>query len=56
MLLRVTARDPPMANARLNIRALAEDVFGDAEVADRWLNEPLAILGGESPLAIARSK
>ena len=45
-----------MANARLNIRALAEDVFGDAEVADRWLNEPLAILGGESPLEIARSE
>jgi len=45
-----------MAHARLNIRALAEDVFGDAEAADRWVNDPLPILGGKSPLEVARSE
>jgi putative toxin-antitoxin system antitoxin component (TIGR02293 family) len=45
-----------MAHARLNIRALAEDVFGDAKTADRWLNDPLPILGGKSPLELERSE
>ena len=45
-----------MADALLNIRALAEEVFGDAEAAGRWLNDPLPILGGESPLDVARSE
>ena len=45
-----------MAHRRLNIRALAEDVFGDREKAERWLNGRLAILGGKSPLEISRSE
>jgi putative toxin-antitoxin system antitoxin component (TIGR02293 family) len=34
---------------------LAEDVFGDAAKANRWLREGLAILGGKSPLELART-
>jgi uncharacterized protein (DUF2384 family) len=45
-----------MARSELNIRALAEDVFGDREAADRWLNGRLAILGDKSPLEISRSE
>jgi uncharacterized protein (DUF2384 family) len=41
---------------RLNIRALAKDLFGDDEAADRWLNSSLGILGGVSPIEIARSE
>jgi putative toxin-antitoxin system antitoxin component (TIGR02293 family) len=37
------------------IQAVAEDVFGDAAKANRWLREPLGILGGKSPLDFARS-
>ena len=44
-----------MTSAELSIRALAEDVFGSPESADCWLNARLAILGGKSPLDIARS-
>jgi putative toxin-antitoxin system antitoxin component (TIGR02293 family) len=44
-----------MASSHVQIRALAEDVFADPEKADLWLNEPLPILGGKTPLQIARS-
>jgi putative toxin-antitoxin system antitoxin component (TIGR02293 family) len=37
------------------IQALAEDVFGDAEKANRWLREGLGILNGSSPLEVART-
>jgi len=37
------------------IQTLAEDVFGDAEKANRWLREGLGILGGEPPLEVART-
>jgi putative toxin-antitoxin system antitoxin component (TIGR02293 family) len=37
------------------IEALAEDVFGDARNANRWLREGLAILGGKSPLEVAQT-
>jgi putative toxin-antitoxin system antitoxin component (TIGR02293 family) len=37
------------------IQALAEDVFGDATNANRWLREALPILGNKSPLEIART-
>ena len=37
------------------IQALTEDVFGDSKKANRWLREPLGILGGRSPLEIART-
>jgi putative toxin-antitoxin system antitoxin component (TIGR02293 family) len=38
------------------IQALAEDVFGDVERANRWLCEPLGILDGKSPLEVARTE
>ena len=37
------------------IQALAEDVFADAEKANRWLRDPLGILDGRSPLEVART-
>jgi putative toxin-antitoxin system antitoxin component (TIGR02293 family) len=37
------------------IQALAEDVLGDVEKANRWLREPLGILDGRSPLEVART-
>ena len=37
------------------IQAVAEDVFGDADKANRWLREPLGILDGRSPLEVART-
>src|SRR5713101_4408668 len=38
------------------IQALAEDVFGDAEKANRWLREGLGILGGKPPLEVAQTE
>jgi putative toxin-antitoxin system antitoxin component (TIGR02293 family) len=38
------------------IQALAEDVFGDIAKANRWLREALGILGGKSPLEVARTE
>ena len=40
---------------RACIRALAEDVLGDAQKADRWLRGELNVLGGKSPLEIAQT-
>ena len=37
------------------IQAQAEDVFADAEKANRWLREPLGILDRRSPLEVART-
>ena len=45
-----------MTQAPVDIRSLAGDVFSSPEAADRWLNSPLSILGGNSPLEIARSE
>jgi putative toxin-antitoxin system antitoxin component (TIGR02293 family) len=38
------------------IQAMAEDVFGDAANANRWLREPLGVLDGKSPLEVTRSE
>ncbi|MGB9271520.1 MAG: MbcA/ParS/Xre antitoxin family protein [Pseudolabrys sp.] len=35
---------------------MTEDVFGDAQKANRWLRENLAILDGKPPLEIARTE
>jgi putative toxin-antitoxin system antitoxin component (TIGR02293 family) len=40
----------------MRIQALAEDVFGDAEKANRWLRENLTILDGKPPLEVARTE
>ena len=37
------------------IQAVAEDVFGDVEKANRWLREGLGILGGKAPLELAQT-
>jgi putative toxin-antitoxin system antitoxin component (TIGR02293 family) len=37
------------------IQALAEDVFDDAQKANRWLREELGILGGKAPLEVAQT-
>ena len=38
------------------IQALAEDVFGDTEKANRWLREGLGLLDGKTPLEVTRSE
>jgi putative toxin-antitoxin system antitoxin component (TIGR02293 family) len=40
----------------MRIQALAEDVFGDAEKANRWLRQSLAILDEKPPLEVARTE
>ena len=40
----------------MRVQALTEDVFGDAEKANRWLRENLAILDGKSPLEVTRTE
>ncbi|MBV8754162.1 MAG: DUF2384 domain-containing protein [Hyphomicrobiales bacterium] len=39
----------------MRVQVLAEDVFGDADKANRWLRQPLGILDGRSPLEVART-
>jgi putative toxin-antitoxin system antitoxin component (TIGR02293 family) len=38
------------------IQALAEDVFGDAEKANKWLRQELGLLNGQAPLELARTE
>ncbi len=38
------------------VQALAEDVFGDPEKANRWLREGLGILDGKTPLEVAQTE
>jgi putative toxin-antitoxin system antitoxin component (TIGR02293 family) len=38
------------------IQALAEDVFQDPDKANRWLRQPLGILGRIAPLEFARTE
>jgi putative toxin-antitoxin system antitoxin component (TIGR02293 family) len=38
------------------IQAMAEDVFGDAGKANRWLREKLGILDGNPPLELAQTE
>jgi putative toxin-antitoxin system antitoxin component (TIGR02293 family) len=40
----------------LRIQTVAEDTFGSKEKANIWLRRPLAELGGETPLDIARTE
>jgi putative toxin-antitoxin system antitoxin component (TIGR02293 family) len=37
------------------VQALAEDVFGEPEKANRWLREGLGILDGKTPLEVAQT-
>jgi putative toxin-antitoxin system antitoxin component (TIGR02293 family) len=38
------------------IRTLTEEVFGDRNKADCWLRTALPVLGGNSPLDVARTE
>jgi putative toxin-antitoxin system antitoxin component (TIGR02293 family) len=38
------------------IQSIAEEVFEDAEKADRWLRQPLNILGDKTPLEFASTE
>jgi len=38
------------------VQATAEDVFGDAAKANRWLREELGILDGKAPLELTRTE
>lgn len=38
------------------VQAIAEDVFGDAAKANRWLREELGILDGKAPLELTRTE
>jgi putative toxin-antitoxin system antitoxin component (TIGR02293 family) len=38
------------------IHSLAEKVFGDADKADRWMRQPLGILGHKAPLEVAQTE
>lgn len=40
----------------MRIQSLAEDVLGDTGKAQRWLREPLGILGGKPPLELAHTE
>ena len=37
------------------IQAIAEEVFGDEQKANRWLREPLGILDGKMRLEVAQT-
>jgi putative toxin-antitoxin system antitoxin component (TIGR02293 family) len=38
------------------IQAVAEDVFGNSAKANRWLRQGLGILGGRTPLELAKTE
>ena len=38
------------------VQSLAEDVFGDAAKANKWLRQGLGTLGGQAPLEFARTE
>ena len=51
--VRVTLEGRSVRLARM--QALAEEVFGDAEKAEKWLRQGLGVLNGRTPLEFARS-
>lgn len=52
----LTVDESDRAVRLLRVQTLAEDTFGDAEKAARWLRRPLIELGNEAPLTIARTE
>jgi putative toxin-antitoxin system antitoxin component (TIGR02293 family) len=38
------------------VQSIAEDVFEDGEKANRWLRAGLGILGGQTPMEVARTE
>ena len=52
---RLTVEESDRLVRLTRIQALAEDVLGGAEKANRWLREPLGILDGKAPLELVRT-
>jgi putative toxin-antitoxin system antitoxin component (TIGR02293 family) len=52
---RLTTEESDRLVRLTRIQALAEDVFGDMEKANRWLRECLEILDRKSPLEVAQT-
>lgn len=52
----LTVEESDRAVRLLRVQSLAEEVFGDAGKAHRWLRRSLAELGGEAPLTLAQTE
>ncbi|MFU0507256.1 antitoxin Xre/MbcA/ParS toxin-binding domain-containing protein [Pseudaminobacter sp. NGMCC 1.201702] len=53
---RLTIEESDRAVRILRIQLLAEEMFGEADKANRWLRKELAELGGETPLNVAQTE
>ena len=52
----LTAEEPDRVARLSRIQALAEEMFGEHEKADRWLRRALTEFDGETPLVIAQTE
>jgi putative toxin-antitoxin system antitoxin component (TIGR02293 family) len=52
----LTVEESDRAVRLARIQALAEETFGDAAKANRWLRRDLAELGGKAPLDVAQTE
>jgi len=52
----LTVDESDRAVRLLRVQTLAEDTFGEAEKASRWLRRPLTELGNEAPLTVAQTE
>src|SRR5947208_4737085 len=52
---RLTVEESDRLVRLTRIQALAEDVLGDAEKANRWLREALRVLDNKTPLDVAQT-
>jgi putative toxin-antitoxin system antitoxin component (TIGR02293 family) len=52
----LTVEESDRAVRLVRTQSLAEDTFGDAEKANRWLRRGLAELGGDSPMTVAQTE
>jgi len=53
---RLTVEESDRLVRLTRIQAMAEDVFGDAEKANRWLREPLGEIDRKPPLELAQTE
>lgn len=52
----LTVEESDRAVRLVRIQSLAEETFGDADKANRWLRKGLAELGGGTPLTVAQTE
>jgi putative toxin-antitoxin system antitoxin component (TIGR02293 family) len=52
----LTVEESDRAVRLVRTQSLAEETFGDAGKANRWLRKELAELGGETPLTVAQTE